>query len=54
MTIDDAIASGAVPEFAILMVDLKPGQGKSVEEVFKRSDKAMYEDKIAMKAQRTD
>ena len=27
---------------------------KSVDEVFKRADAAMYENKIAMKAQRTD
>ena len=29
-------------------------EDKSVEEVFKRADAAMYENKIAMKAQRTD
>ena len=39
---------------AIGIAHFLPGQDKTVEEVFKRSDKAMYEDKIAMKAQRTD
>ena len=39
---------------AIGIAHFLPGQDKTVEEVFKRSDKAMYEDKIAMKVQRTD
>ena len=39
---------------AIGIAHFIPGQDHTVEEVFKRSDKAMYEDKIAMKAQRTD
>lgn len=39
---------------AIGIAHFTPGQDKNVEEVFKRSDKAMYEDKLAMKAQRTD
>ena len=39
---------------AIGIANFLPGQDKTVEEVFKRSDKAMYEDKLAMKAQRTD
>jgi len=32
----------------------EPGVDKSADEVFKRADKEMYENKLAMKAQRTD
>ena len=38
----------------IIVAFYQPGVDKSADDVFKRADALMYENKIAMKAQRTD
>ena len=54
MAADDAKQPWEKVSAAVGAADYRRGKDRSADEVFKRADKLMYEDKLAMKAQRTD
>lgn len=51
---NDALKPWQKVSAAIGIADYEPGRDSCTENVLKRADAAMYQNKLAMKAQRTD